>query len=170
MPISNNTDEKVGVEVSGPKGSLSRKIGALATTGAGMAGVVYGLVCSDPILTIVGGAITLVGGVCLWRIKREARTIKPDSRCRVLEPCEELAEPTHFANRSVKFRQVDAGGVCGDQIAEISFDTEGYTVANHRDPWVSRTVTGLEPMLRHPLRVVLHETASMAHDIRVNTV
>lgn len=143
MPISNNTDEKVGVEVSGPTANANGPLGR-ALLLAGVVTISLGVLTHQPIVVGVGLVLTLVGAGLLWSVQRAARRLARPVALQtreleqiefpiVLEPKEELADPDNFSNKIVKFYQITPSDALGEQIATIDFSSDEYRVIYHQN-------------------------------------
>lgn len=177
MPISNNTDEKVGVEVSGPTANAGEKAAYVLLAGGALA-IAVGALAHKPILVGLGLALALVGAGVLWRARRAARRLarpvalqtrglEPIEFPIVLDPKQELDDPDNFHNRSVSLFKVKESNVFGEQIARVDFSADDYTISYYQDGTELLKVTEPEKIAPDPVRINLHKIDSQQYKIFV---
>lgn len=176
MPISNSTEERVGVEVSGPTSNIEEQV-AYSVAAVGVSLVVIGWVSHQPALIIAGLALVLAGIVLLWRARRTARrpsstvSLQPRNEQlfefpRVLEPKEKLDDPGGFQNLSVTFYEVDASNTLGEQIATIDFSSDTYTVIHHQNGDDSKEIEA-QKIIPNPVWIDLSKSLMNAYQVNV---
>lgn len=177
MPISNGTTERVGVEVSGPDSGITEKKGKKIVAAGGVVALA-GLVLHNPLVAIAGFLTASVGGVVLWRARREKKkhvepvalwTTTSESLpiLTLLEPHGELPDPDTFNNLMVTFYKPAEKEIRGEKIAEIDFNDVDYTIRYYGS--ATDLITETKPLqtIKEPVQIALHQLRSMQYEVSV---
>lgn len=176
MPISNGTEERVGVEVSGPTHSSTHTGKALVRAGRFIA--IVGLLIRKPIVTLTGLLKMGVGSIMFWRAKRReekhVEVVSPRTKANeslpiltVLDPKEELPAPDQFNNLIVTFYKPCEEEIRGEKIVEIDFNDVNYTVTYYGTDLTPETK--LLEMAEEPIHVALHQLKPTQYQVNVTS-